>query len=251
MANSFILEQFKRKLKGKAHFNREELFHFYQQHEPDLKETTFRWRLHDLKAKKLITALSRNSFSFTYKPIFEPLLNTGEQRLYGRIEKNFHGLRLCLWSTQMLTEFMLHLTNRTMTILEVEKDALEPVYHFLKDKEHRDVFLQPNRIETHKYVNDAKAPLIVLPLITKAPLQKTKKKTTTTLEKIIVDLFCEKDLFEAFQGSELTHIINTANSKYAIDLTRLMNYAERRRKQDALKKYLSDRTDILTSLNHD
>lgn len=246
--NSFVTNQLRNRFHDRKSFSRQELFAFYKEFEPFLKESTFRWRIHDLKQKKFLSVLSKDTFSLVYKPVFVPVINRPEEKLFLQVAKAFYGLRICTWSTQMLTEFMLHLPNRNLNILEVEKEALEPVYHFLKDKGINDIFLQPDRHEISRYIHDAKAPLVLLPLITKAPVQQVEKIITATLEKVIVDLFCEKDLYEAFQGNELAHIINSAYSKYVIDLTRLLNYAERRRKQGSLKKYLYDKTDILTNV---
>ena len=67
---------------------------------------------------------------------------------------------------------------------------------------------------------------------------------TITLEKMIVDLFCERSLFVAFQGSELVHIINNAYERYAINFTTLLHYARRRGKEKDIKQYLREKTNI-------
>ena len=59
---------------------------------------------------------------------------------------------------------------------------------------------------------------------------------------MIVDIYSNKKLFEAFQGSELLHIINNAIKKYAINTTTLLNYANRRSKRDDIEGYLIQKT---------
>jgi len=88
-------------------------------------------------------------------------------------------------------------------------------------------------------------------LISKSPLQNVNKVQTTTLEKLIVDLFSDKKLFAAFQGSELAHIANTAYNRYAIDFTTLFHYAKRRRKDIDLRNFLNDKTDIAKNILND
>lgn len=146
---------------------------------------------------------------------------------------------------------MLHIPGKSMTLIEVEKEAIEPVYHFLKSRELTDVFINPSKAEISRYVNEAQSPIVVIPLITKAPVNREDKTILPTLEKLMVDLFCDKDLFIAYQGTELSHIFNMAYSRYAIDLTRLFSYAERRRKRDAIRTYLAEKTDIPVNLRHD
>lgn len=246
----FSRSQLRNQLQSGKHISREDLFAFYKQFEPDLKQATFRWRIHDLKQKKLITVASKNTFATTFQPVFQPTLKRSEEKIFSQLQKAFDGLRMCVWSTEALHEFMLHLPNRSMTILEVEKEALNAVYHFLKDQKFT-VFLQPNRRELQRYVFDSKSPIILLPLITKAPLSKSGKTISVSLEKMVVDLFCEKDIYEAFQGAELAHIINNACSKYAIDTTRLLNYAERRRRRFQLLDFLNEKTSLSTEFLND
>ncbi|MDR1023984.1 MAG: olfactory receptor family 4A protein [Prevotellaceae bacterium] len=139
---------------------------------------------------------------------------------------------------------MLHIPAKSITILQVEKEALEPVYDFLKEEKHKDVFIQPQEKEIERYIYESKKPVVLLPLVSKSPLQKVNKVTTTTLEKLIVDLYSDQKLFAAFQGSELAHIVNNAYNRYAIDFTKLLHYAKRRKKDLELIRLFKDNTDI-------
>ena len=59
-----------------------------------------------------------------------------------------------------------------------------------------------------------------------------------TLEKILVDLFCEEKLFFAYQGQQLVKIYEACLDKYSINFSRLFNYAKRRKRDEALKSFL-------------
>jgi hypothetical protein len=74
--------------------------------------------------------------------------------------------------------------------------------------------------------------IIVKDLITKAPVQTIDKIPTAPLEKILVDIFSDKDLFITFQGSELDMIFQTAFEKYTINKSKLFRYAKRRGKDE-------------------
>ena len=251
VAKDFIIEQLKSEFKGKESFSREDLFDFYRQFELDLKETTFRWRIHDLKANKIITAIKRGLFTFSYKPEFTPDIGEFEKKISGKIEKQFEQLKYCIWSTKIAHEFMLHIPGKSITILQVEKDALEPVYSFLKDENIRNIFIEPENKEIDRYIYEAKNTIVLQSLVSKSPTQKVKKTSTITLEKLIVDLYCDKKLFAAFQGSELVHIIDNAYNKYSIDFTKLLNYSKRRRKGTEMIELLSSKTNISnTILDH-
>lgn len=251
MSKNFIIEQLKHSFKEQDSFSRDALYRFYLQFEPDLKETTFRWRIYDLKEKKLIRAISRNEFTLIYKPIFKPLIGETEQKLFSLIEKEFKTLKKAVWSTRIINEFMLHQPVRFFTLLEVEKDALEPVFHYLKDHGIRNVFLQPEEKELQRYVSELDNAIVLQSLISKAPIQMIKKVITPKIEKVLVDLFSDKKLFSTYQSSELVYIFNNAYHRYSIDFTKLFSYAQRRRKETDLMDFLSDKTDIPKTILND
>lgn len=251
MAKEFITEQLKLKFKEEKFFKRGSLLDFYRKYDPDLKESTFRWRIHQLKAKKIIMPVSQDLFTLDIKPNFKPEAGEIERKISNKIGKQFNGLKYCIWSTKSVNEFLLHLTGKFFTILQVEKDALEPVFDFLKSQNTGTVYYQPDEKEIERYIFEKEQPIILQSLISKAPVQPVGKLVTITIEKLIVDLFCERNLFVAFQGSELVHIINIAYQRYAINFTTLHHYARRRGKEENLKQFLKEKTDIPKAIFND
>lgn len=251
LANDFIIEQLKNKFKGRESFSREELFDFYRHFEPELKVTTFRWRIHHLKNKEVITTIAKGLFTLSFKPVFKP--NTGdiEKKIYNKIEKQFPTLKFCIWSTQIANEFMLHIPGKFITILQVEKEAIEPVYSFLKNQNFRNVYIEPEEKEIERYIYETETAIVLQPIVSKSPTQKVMKVVTTTLEKLIVDLYCDKKLFAAFQGNEFVHIINNAFQRYSIDFTKLFNYAKRRSRDTDLMDFFINKTDITNNILND
>lgn len=251
MSRNFIIEQLKQVFGNQEYFSREALYNFYLQFEPDLKETTFRWRIYNLKEKKLIRPISKTEFTLMYKPFFKPEIGEAEQKLFALFEKGFKTLKKSVFSTRILNEFMLHQPVRFFTLIEVEKEALESVFYYLKDNGTKNVFLQPEEKELQRYASELEHAIILRPLISKAPLQKVKKISTVTLEKLIVDLFCDRKLFYAYQGNELVFMYNTAYRKYAIDFTKLFGYAQRRNRETELMDFMADKTDIPKTILND
>jgi len=146
---------------------------------------------------------------------------------------------------------MLHITAKHLIILQAEKEALKPVYDFLKEQKLGDIFIQPEEKEIERYIYESNKAIVLLPLVSKSPIKKIKPIVTTTLEKLIVDLYSDKKMFAAFQGSELAHIINTAYNRYAIDFTTLFHYAKRRKKDIELREFLINKTDISKNILND
>ena len=250
MAKDYIIEQLNKRVKGRDFFSRKELYAFYKQFEPDLKETTFRWRIYDLKSKHLISPLSKELFTLSYKPVFNPVIGNTETKLFCKVEKEFPSIKACIWSTAIVREFMLHIPGKSIILLQVEKEAIEPVYSFLKELNYN-IFIQPEEKEIERYIYEPDVSIVLQTLISKSPTQRSGNTTTVTLEKLIVDMFSDRKLFAAFQGSELAHIVNNAFSRYSIDFTRLLTYAKRRGKEQDIRQFFLDKTDIPKNILND
>ncbi|WP_415159962.1 DUF6577 family protein [Parafilimonas sp.] len=207
--------------------------------------------IYNLKEKQIITSISKELFTLSFKPVFKPDIDKATKKIYASVEKQFSTLKSCVWTTQFVSEFMLHLPAKHITILQVEKEALEPVYDFLKEQKLGDSFIQPEEKEIERYIYKSEKAIVLLPLVSKSPIQKINNIATTTLEKLIVDLYSDKKIFAAFQGSELIHIVNNAYSRYAIDFTKLFHYAKRRRKDIELRQFFADKTDIPENILND
>lgn len=147
-------------------------------------------------------------------------------------------------STQAISEFMLHIPGKYLTIIQVEKEALKPVFEFLKDQNFGKVYIQPEEKEIERYIFETEQSIILQSLISKTPTQRVEKVTTVTIKKMIGDMLSDKNLLIAFQGSELVHIINNAFQRYSINFTTLFHYARGRGKEIDKKGFLLEKTEI-------
>jgi hypothetical protein len=90
-----------------------------------------------------------------------------------------------------------------------------------------------------KYLPNNKDVLIVKPLVTEAPTQNIKELVTISLEKLLVDIYCDDVIFAPQQGSEMRTIFENALTKYAINQSRMLRYANRKGKKISFTKYLN------------
>jgi len=133
---------------------------------------------------------------------------------------------------------MNHQPGRFYILVEVEKEATQSVFFFLKENKYP-VFIDPNKDLIEKYLPDIKETLIVKSLVTEAPLQNISGVNTTTIEKMLVDIFCDEVIFSAQQGSELRTIFNESTTKYTVNENRMLRYAARRGKKESFREYLN------------
>lgn len=242
-----LIEQVILKFGDSPSFTRVELFEFFCGYDPNLKDTTFRWRVHDLKALKIIYAIDKNRFTLKVKPSFQPVLENRQKDVFNRVHKEFPDLKTCIWTTKWVHEFMLHQPGRSFTIIEVEKGAEELVFYFLQDNKLRNVFLNPSAEVLDKYVHQNTDSVVIKSLVTKAPLQELESISIPLLEKILVDLLADPGLFQMFQGSELAFIYNRAFERYHVNTTWMLNYSSRRQKKAELAQFLELKTNTFKS----
>jgi len=211
--------------------------------EPNVKQTTINWRVYALVKMGVLNRFGRGKFSFGQKKIFIPEISSKMKKIYNKLKQEFPYLKICIWHTSILNEFMLHQPGRFYLIIEVEKDATQSIFFFLKEEKYT-VFIEPTNDLLEKYLPNEKEAIIIKPLVTEAPVQNVKGVETISLEKMLVDIFCDDVVFSAQQGKEMRTIFKEALSKYSLNLNRMLRYADRRRKKELLKEYLNSTTNL-------
>jgi hypothetical protein len=185
----------------------------------------------------VIVRIGKGKFTFGKGNYYVPEVRNELKLLYGKIRIEFPYLNICLWNTSIFNEFMKHQPGHFFVMVEVDKEAIESVFYFLKDNQHL-VFAEPTKEILEKYLPSSNNAAIVKSLITGAPLQNADTITTITLEKILVDIFCDEVLFAAQQGHEMRIIYEEAFGKYSINRDKMLRYAQRRNRRKALQAYI-------------
>lgn len=247
-----IIETFQKR----SSFNRDELYEFYLNSEPNLKESTFSWRIYDLKKKDIIKTIGRGLYVISYKPQYKPVLSNNALKIARKISERFEEINYAIWEIPWLNEFSQHQTFNQMIVVEVEKEFEESLYYFLNDSLQMNFFLNPDDKQIKFYISEVNSSVVVKRLVTRAPTIKIKEKKTTiptaTLEKIMIDLFADENLFHFYQGSELIYIFERILNHYNINLTKLFSYAKRRKKEQEIKQFISNHIpNFLEDLQYD
>ncbi len=241
------IEELTKQFKDVQSLNTNDIVDFYRSKEPELKTTTINWRIYALVQMGVLTRIGRGKFSLGNSKIFIPEITSKLKTINSKIKKEFPFLKVCVWNTSSFNEFMVHQPGRFYILIEVEKDATQSVFFFLKEAKYS-VFIDPTKDLIEKYLPDEKETLIVKPLVTEAPTQKIEGLNTTTIEKMLVDVFCDNVIFAAQQGSEMRTIFQEAMDKYTVNENRMIRYADRRRKKETFMNYLSSVSNLRQQL---
>lgn len=123
-------------------------------------------------------------------------------------------------------------------IIEVEKEATQSVFYFLKEAKYF-VFIDSTIDLFEKYLPIEKELSIVRSLVSEAPLRNIKGITTASLEKMLVDVFCNDVIFSPQQVAGMRTLFKDALNKYSVNENRMLRYTERRREKENLINYLN------------
>ncbi len=232
------IEKFKDFFKGREVFEISDIIEFYSKIEPQIKTSTINWRIYTLVQKGVLSRVGRGKFAMGESRLYQPVISPKIKSIHSKLNKQFPYLKICIWSTALFNEFMIHQPGRFYILIEVEKDAAQSIFFYLKENKYS-VFIDPSQDLIEKYIPAEKETLIIKPLVSEAPIQMINKTNTTTIEKMLVDIFCDQTVFAAQQGSEMRNIFQGAINKYNVNKNRMLRYADRRRKKETFRDYLS------------
>lgn len=222
-------------------FTRAEVLAFYHA-DPSLSPNTVDSRLRQLLQRRLLLSVGRGRYALAAnaapKPTFQPTPTRAERTLWRTLVKELHLSEGCLWSTAWANEFSSHQAFRSLLLVEVPRDYVQAAFYALKDRHPHRVFLRPQPDTLTYYIAEADRPIVVLPIVSRAPVQLADGVPVLRLEKLLVDLFSRPDLFPAYQGHELQTIFTNARHHYRLDERTLLRYAQRRHHADDLREFL-------------
>jgi DNA-binding Lrp family transcriptional regulator len=231
--DSIQISRFKTYFHDQNEMELKDIYNFYNEVEIGISKELVRKRVEKLIQKGVLKKTAQASYELGVQLIYQPTIEPQTLRIFKQLKTQFPLLHFCLWNTKQLNEFMLHQPGRFYTIIEIEKEAIDFVFNFLKGK-YEQVYDSRDKQVLEKYASFAYNSILIKPLISESPQITVKAMPTAKLEKMLVDIYCDKDIFNAHQDSELEFIYRTAFEKYSINRSTMTRYAKRRGKKDLL-----------------
>ena len=232
------IEKLKSYFETKKDFNTSDIANFYRVDQPELKISTVNWRIYNLVQNGIIERVGKGVFRIGKNNYFYPELDLKLKTLHNKIQNQFPVISFCIWKNTFLDEFTRHHSSKNFTIIEAEKEVSESIYYFIKEN-NKFAFFNPSSHILEEFIFNIKDPIIIKSMISEAPLQIIKDYQTVTLEKMLVDVFCDEELFFIYQGKEMRSIFKEAFEKYSINTNKLLRYASRRGKKEEINKYIN------------
>lgn len=226
-----------RYFKGNERLSKQELVGAIKKDFPDWTDNTINMYLTKLKKRGIVNAPSRGVYEMYSHIPFQPNISIRLKRMFNKVKREFPYITFCIWDTAWLSEFMRHQPFKHYLILEVEKDAAESVFTFLAEI-HKNVFFNPNEEIFDRYIHHQDEVLIVKNMVSEAPLLEKEKIVIPALEKLLVDMLIDTELFSA-QQNEKEFMMRTVTEKYTLNELKMRRYAVRRNREREINELLN------------
>jgi hypothetical protein len=161
------------------------------------------------------------------------------------MSRKFALTTICVWSTSVLHSFLQQQPFVTYWLVETERDAVDSILDsMIHDSLIRGLSIPVIRandlILMERYSLNTSVILLVKSLISEAPVQQNRDGLTVpTLEKILVDLVADSDVFSLFM-EELPTLFPKLDKQFDLNQDRLRRYARRRHKLSLINDYLTN-----------
>ena len=218
-------------------FNADDAFRYCQTKEKSTLPYIRKVLMRLVNSGKLIRP-SRGVYLKPNKGVFLPQVSRDVMEMYQTIKNKYPFTKVCVYEGPWISPLLHHMASNQTIYIDVEKDASEFVFDHLKS-DGVNAYYKPDEDMVYRYINLDERNVFVKNLVSEAPLQKIDGIPVSTLEKILVDIYCDQD-FSYLQGSEYVRIAENAMTIFNINKTKLFRYAKRRGVKEELEKIYNE-----------
>lgn len=229
--------------KNKTLFSAKDIKDAFANNRIELTGEALRKRIHAVKKEGLIKSVKKGTYTTIIKPDYTFRPDYFIDKIRREVTDVYDDAKICIWKSSVFHEFMIHQPFTSFYILEIEKELSEPIFGLLRDN-NRNVFFDPKKKLIENYFSESINPIYSRKLISRSPLRKIGKNSIPKLEKMLVDLFCDDDVFYMYQGEEKNNITERALRNYHVNYTTLLSYAGARAKKQEYATYLKELINI-------
>ncbi len=205
-----------------------------------ISKVTLSWYLREMVKDNILFKLGRGIYSSRQHQAacFTPRLRDKAIKIGKLISASFPFIDISVFDGQVLSDFQHHISTNNIIYIEVEREAMESVFHWLKGEGYK-TYLNPNKDFVYDNIDISKEALIVKPLISESPLTEIRGISTPRIEKILVDILCDDDM-DYLHGSEWHYIFDHVMNSFSVNRSTLLRYASRRNAKDKIGKAIEN-----------
>ena len=153
-----------------------------------------------------------------------------------------------IFSSISLNSYINQLLSSSTYVVEVEKEYIQSTFELLKASLKNTVLLKPTEEDKLNYWKPNA--IYVIELFKRSPV---KNDGTITIEKLIVDLLFDENIYSLYSGQDIDSIIDILCTRYTFNYKTLFAYASRKGRKEQLltriKQYIPK--EIMEASNSD
>lgn len=215
----------------KKYFSMNELKEYLKSNNYNYSDAAIKKYLKQLIQEKEIYSAGRSFYS---RILNELKLETAYiEPIIEKMDRKFPLLKYSLWSTEQLKMAFHHTQNKFFTFIYSEIDSLIYIRDYLSNTMGT-VLLNPTKYETEKMVFNSSNTIILRANI----IHNLSENKIAPIEKILIDLYIESQRLDFIDESEYKKIFEYYIENYRINISQLLDYAERRKILTKIKYYL-------------
>ncbi len=206
----------------------------------NISKVTLSWYLREMVKANILFKLGRGIYTSRRHKVtyYTPRLRDKAIKMAKLIGRAFPFIRISVFDGQVLADFQRHISSNNLIYIEVEREAMTSVFHWLKSEGYK-VYLNPDKDFVYDNIDISNEAVIVKPLISESPLTALRGISTPRIEKILVDILCDDDM-DYLHGSEWHYILDHVINTYSVNRSTLLRYASRRNSKDKIGKALEN-----------
>jgi len=202
-------------------------------------DVDLKWKLFHYCKDNELQSIGAHQYAKT-SSVYDYELGTTAEEIRNKLRTQYPEIRTVVWETCILNEWLNLLIAKNTIFVEVSKVFLETIFDTLTEIDGSTMVLVNPK--TEEYFRYQRNNLIVLKtMVDRAPISKNNH---LSLEKLFVDLLCDRFLVELFDAYSVQELIQNAAASYAVNEKKLLAYARRRGRYDEISAYwrkLNDR----------
>lgn len=227
------------KIWGKKYCTIDEIVDSLTVENAQVSRQTVIWSINDLVKQGKAVRVGRGVYLIAPKKQFSPVMSATAKSACSLLADKFRYLDVTVTDTGFLSEFMNLQPFSTVVTLEVKKSAVNAILSAMR-KAGFDAYDKNDYPKMQRYITTAQPILIRPELAINPTIAKDCNVRLANIEKTLVDLVCDEDIYGQYQGEELQNIFQNATKRYAINYSQLLKYAGARKRKEAVMQILQN-----------
>ena len=217
-----------------------EIYGLVKRQKQDVSEQKFKWILYELERDGVLSRIGTKRYIAGVEK-YKYELREESKAIDEFISSSFPEVNYVICESTQLNEWVNFLLNQNTIFVDVEKELFDFVVDGLMEEfgDEYTILVNPDEQTVSRYRRDNL--VIVKKLFSRSPAD--KKGHRIKLEKLIVDLLCDKYYVWMLDSSAVEAVFSGVKKNYAIDTTKMLNYAKRRGVLPAAKTLWGDESD--------